>query len=61
MGVRNIADVIMAVANGALTKQVRSIADVATAIAKGDLSREITVDVNGESLQFTRKWTIWIS
>ena len=35
-----------------LTAQVRNIAEVTTAVAKGDLSEKITVDVQGEILEF---------
>src|SRR5436853_34589 len=37
---------------GNLTAQVRNIAEVTTAVANGDLSRKITVDVQGEILEF---------
>ncbi len=37
---------------GNLTDQVRNIAEVTTAVANGDLSRKITVDVQGEILEF---------
>src|SRR5438876_2062800 len=35
-----------------LTSQVRNIAEVTTAVANGDLSKKITVDGNGEMLEF---------
>src|SRR5437773_12049931 len=48
---KGLTDNVNAMA-GSLTAQVRDIARVATAIANGDLSQKITVDANGEMLQF---------
>ena len=48
---KDLTDNVNSMANN-LTGQVRNIAEVTTAVASGDLSRKITVDVNGEILEF---------